>query len=180
MATEAQDAANAAHGAGEAVGMPQLDFSTWGNQIFWLAVTLVAIYLILTRVALPRISAVLAERRGTITNDLSAAEELKAKAAEAEAAYNQALATARIEAAKIVAAARADIQADLDKATAKADAEIEARTLVSEARIAEIKAGALASVTEVARDTAKELVSVLGGTVDATAITAAVTARMKG
>ena len=71
MATEA-------HGeAGQAVGMPQLDFSTWPNQIFWLLVTLVVIYLVLSRVALPRIGGVLAERKGTITNDLAAAEELK-------------------------------------------------------------------------------------------------------
>jgi F-type H+-transporting ATPase subunit b len=185
MATEAHDAAAATHGAaghdaGAAVGMPQLDFSTWPNQIFWLLVTLVAIYLILTRVALPRISAVLAERRGTITNDLAAAEELKQKATEAETAYNEALAAARTEAAKIVAAARADIEADLAKATAKADADIDARTAVSEQRIAEIRAGALESVTEVAKDTAKELVSVLGGKADARSITAAVTARLKG
>lgn len=178
MATETQDAA-AGHGA-ESVGMPQLDFSTWPNQIFWLLVTLVAIYLILTRVALPRIGSVLAERRGTITNDLAAAEDLKHKAVEAEAAYNDALAKARTEAAKIVAAARADIQADLDKATAKADAEIEARTVVSEQRIAEIRAGALESVTEVAKDTARELVAALGGSADARAVTAAVTARLKG
>lgn len=72
MATDALEAAAAALGepgaeAGKAVGMPQLDISTWPNQIFWLLVTLLAIYLILTRVALPRIGAVLAERRGTIT-----------------------------------------------------------------------------------------------------------------
>jgi F-type H+-transporting ATPase subunit b len=177
MATETHDAAGA---AGESVGMPQLDFSTWPNQIFWLAVTLVAIYLILTRIAMPRISAVLAERRGTITNDLAAAEELKQKAVEAEKAYNDALAAARAEAAKIVAKARADIQADLDAATAKADAEIAAKTEQSEARIGEIRAGAVASVTEVAKDTAKEIVAALGGKADARAVTAAVNARLKG
>lgn len=182
MATEAHDAAATAgaHGAGEAVGMPQLDFSTWPNQIFWLLVTLTAIYLILTRVAIPRIGAVLAERRGTITNDLAAAEDLKQKALEAEAAYNEALATARAEASKIVAKARADIQAELDVATAKADAEIEAKTAVSEQRIAEIRAGALESVTEVAKDTTKELVAALGGKADAKTVNAAVSARMKG
>ncbi len=136
--------------------------------------------MIVTRVAVPRIGAVLAERRGTITNDLAAAEELKLKATEAEAAYNEALATARAEADKIVAAAKAEIAADLAKATAKADADIDAKAAVSEQRIAEIRAGALESVTEVAKDTAKELVSVLGGKADARSITAAVTARMKG
>ena len=96
-------------------GMPQLDFSTFPNQIFWLVVTLVVIYLILSRVALPRIGAILAERQGTISNDLAQAENLKAKAVEAEEAYNKALADARAEAQRIIGEARAEIQADLDK-----------------------------------------------------------------
>lgn len=181
MATEAtQDAAAAGHDAGHAVGMPQLDFSTWPNQIFWLAVTLVVIYLVLSRVALPRIGAVLAERSGTITNDLAAAEELKKKAVAAEQAYNDALARARTEAAKIVAEAKAAIQKDLDVATAKADAQISAKAAELEKAIAEIRAGALESVTEVAKDTAREIVAALGGKADARSVIAAVTARLKG
>jgi F-type H+-transporting ATPase subunit b len=181
MATEAMQAAgHAAAQAGASSGMPQLDFSTYPNQIFWLAISLVIIHLMLTRIALPRISAVLAERKGTITNDIAAAEELKHKAKEAEAAYNQALADARAEAARIVDEAKAEIQADLDEATAKADAEIAKKSAESEKRIAEIRASTLESVTEVAKDTAKELVAALGGKTDARSVTAAVTARMKG
>ena len=119
MATETKGAEEAA------VGMPQLDFSTFPNQIFWLIITLGAIYYILDRIALPRIAGVLAERTGSITNDIAAAEELKGKAAAAEAAYEQALAEARSEAQKIAQATRAEIQAELDEATAKADAEID-------------------------------------------------------
>ena len=178
MASNTQDAA---HGAAEsASGMPQLDFSTFGNQIFWLAIALVAIYLILSRVALPRIAAVLAERQGTITNDLAAAEDLKAKAVEAEDAYNKALADARAEAQRIAAEARAEIQADLDAAIAKADEQIAAKAAESEKAIAEIKAGALESVKEVATSTAEALVSALGGKADAEAIAAAVAERTKG
>ncbi|HMO06246.1 MAG TPA: F0F1 ATP synthase subunit B' [Paracoccaceae bacterium] len=178
MATDAQSAAG--NGGAESAGMPQLDFSTWPNQIFWLAVALVAIYLILSRVALPRLGAVLAERRGTIVNDLAAAEELKAKAVEAEKAYSDALATARAEAARIVAKARAEIQADLDAATARADAEISERTAASETSIAAIRAGAVESVTAVAKDVAGELVAALGGKADARSVNAAVAARLKG
>ncbi|WP_298677237.1 F0F1 ATP synthase subunit B' [uncultured Lentibacter sp.] len=178
MATETHDAAGTA--ADAAPGMPQLDFSTWANQIFWLVVTLVVIYLVLSRVALPRIAAVLAERQGTITNDIAAAEDLKQKAVEAEAAYNQALADARSEANNIIAATKADIQKDLDVALAKADAEIAAQTAEGEKAIAAIREGALESVKAVAKDTAKELVAAMGGTADAKTITAAVTARMKG
>ncbi len=174
MATEA-------HGeAGKAVGMPQLDFSTWPNQIFWLLVTLVVIYLVLSRVALPRIGAVLADRKSTITNDLAAAEELKQKAVSAEKAYNDALATARTEAGKIVAQAKAEIQKDLAAATAKADAQIAAKAAESEKSIAEIRDGAAAAVSEVAKDVAAALVSALGQGADAKTVTAAVTARLKG
>jgi F-type H+-transporting ATPase subunit b len=174
MATEATGEAEAA------VGMPQLDFSTWPNQIFWLLVTLVVIYLVLSRIALPRIAAVLADRKSTITNDLAAAEELKQKAVAAEKAYNDALATARTEAAKIVAQAKAEIQKDLDAATAKADVEIAAKAAESEKSIAEIRDGAAAAVSEVARDVAAELVAALGTGTDAKTVTAAVTARLKG
>ncbi|AJE45470.1 F0F1 ATP synthase subunit B' [Celeribacter indicus] len=160
--------------------MPQLDFSTFPNQIFWLLVTLVVIYFVLSKIALPRISAVLAERSGTIMNDIAAAEELKLKAKEAEEAYNRALAEAKAEAQRISNETRAAIQADLDAATAKADAEISAKAAESEKAIAEIRDGALESVKDVAKDTAKEIVAALGVSADARTITAAVNARMKG
>ena len=180
MATTTTEAVAGGAEHAEKAGLPQLNFDTFPNQIFWLAVTLVVIYLVLSRVALPRIGAVLAERSGTITNDLAAAEEFKQKAVQAERAYNDALATARGEAAKIVAASKSDIQKDLDKAISKADAEIAAKAVESEMKITEIKAGALDAITEVAKDTARELVAVLGGTADAKSIAAAVTARLKG
>ena len=169
----------AAHVA-ESAGMPQLDFATFPNQIFWLAVTLVVIYLVLTKIALPRIATVLSDRQDTITGDISAAEELKAKAHEAEEAYLKALADARVEAARIVAEAKAEIQGDLDIAIAKADAEIAAQSAESAKAIQAIRDGAMDSVKAVAKDTAKEIVAALGSKADAKTITAAVTARMKG
>lgn len=162
------------------VGMPQLDFSTFPNQIFWLLVSLVVIYLILTRIALPRIGAVLAERQGTITNDVAAAEELRQRASEAEAAYDKALADARAEANRIIAEAKAEIQAELDVELQKADAEIAARTAESEKAIAEIRDSAAETVAAVARDTAAALVAALGASADQAVIDGAVDARMKG
>ena len=76
-ATDATGHATEAAGhAAESVGMPQLDFATFPNQIFWLVITLIVIYLILSRVALPRIGGILADRQGSITNDIAAAEDL--------------------------------------------------------------------------------------------------------
>ena len=90
MATETTGAVSSCVGSdGSAIGMPQLCFEWFPNQIFWLVLTLVVIFLVLSRIALPRIAAVLAERSGTITNDIAAAEMLKNKAGEAEEAYNK-------------------------------------------------------------------------------------------
>ena len=161
-------------------GMPQLNFETFPNQIFWLVLALIAIYLILSRVALPRIGAVLSERAGAITNDLAAAEDLKQQATDAEAAYDKALADARQEATRIADEARAEIQADLDAEMARADEQITERTARSEAAIADIRAEATTSVAQVARETAQALVEALGVQADQGRIDAAVDARMKG
>jgi len=158
-------------------GMPQLDVTTFPNQIFWLVVALVFIYVILNRVALPRIGAVLAERSGTITNDIAAAEELKDKARAAEAAYDKALADARAEANRIIAATKAAIQGELAAELARADAEIAARTAEGEKALAEIRDQAVISITAVARDTAGAIVAAMGGSADAARIDAALAAR---
>ncbi len=183
MATEPieQELAGACvNGLGNAIGMPQLCDGWFLNQIFWLAVALVAIFLILTRIVLPRIGAVLAERSGTMSNDLAAAEDLNRQAKEAEAAFEKALASARTEAQRISAEARAEIKTDLDAAIAEADTRIAAKTAESEREIATIRQGAAASVAEVARDVAAEIVLALGGKPDAADVDAAVAARVKG
>ncbi len=161
-------------------GMPQLDVTTFSNQIFWLIVTMVVLYYIMSRVALPRVAAVLADRRGTITSDIAAAEEYKLKAQQVEDAYHKALADARAEAGRIVDAAKAEMQAELDVQVAKADAEIAAKTAESERRIREIRESAMALVSEVSRDVTRDIVESMGGNADAANIDAAVTARLKG
>ena len=181
MASEMSETVSACVGAeGNALGMPQLCSDWMGNQVFWLVVTLVVIFFILSRLALPRIASILAERHGTITSDLAAAEDLKDKARAAEEAYEKALAAARTAAQKIIAETKAEIQAELDEASEKAEAEIAARTAEGEKAIAEIRAGAIDSVREVARATAAELVAAMGAKPDAEALAAAIDARVKG
>ncbi|MBA4489948.1 F0F1 ATP synthase subunit B' [Paracoccus sp. S1E-3] len=182
-AAHAVEAAGAAAHAGEAAqsaGMPQLDVSTFGNQIFWLLVTLAVLYWVLSKVALPRIGAIISDRQGAITGDLMQAEEFKKKAKDAEAAYGKALADARTEAGKIIAAQKAEIQTELNTAIDKADAEISARAGESEKRIAAIRDSATADARSVAREVTAELVRAFGGKADEAAIDAAVDARLKG
>ncbi len=176
MASETHAAASE-----HAIGMPQLDFTTFPNQIFWLVVTLVAVFFILNRIAIPRIASVLADRHDTIQRDLEKAEELKHKAVEAEEAYNKALADARVAASEIVAEAKAEIQKQLDKAIAKADAEISAKAAEGEVKIKEIRDNATKAVQVVATDTASAIVdAVMPAASDAKAVKAAVTVRLKG
>ncbi|RKF13090.1 F0F1 ATP synthase subunit B' [Roseovarius spongiae] len=177
---ELEEAGKCIDAHGGAIGMPQLCVDWMGNQIFWLLVALVVIFFVLKRVALPRIAAILAERQGTITNDIAAAEDLRARAVEAEEAYNKALADARSDAQNIVAQTKAEIKAELDEAMAKADAEIAARSAEGEKKIAEIRANALESVKDVAKDTAEAIVAAMGGKADGKTIDAAVASRMKG
>lgn len=193
MEHEEPAAAGAEHAAGEhttgtlavdehaEAGMPQLDFSIYPNLIFWLVVAIVALYLILSRIALPRIGLVMAERNDAISNDIETAALYKRRAEEAESAYNAALAQARDEAHRIAAETRAGIDKELAGLLAKADAEIAVKAAGSEKRIAEIRESATRSVEEVARDTAAAIVAALmPQAADQTAVDAAVTDRLKG
>ena len=165
----------------QSVGMPQLNFETFPNQIFWLLVGLVIMYFVLSRIALPRIGSVLEDRHNAIANDLEQANEFKRKAQEAEDAYNTALAEARAEANRIAEETKADIKKEVDAAVAKADAEIAAQTAESEVRIREIRDNAMSAVEEVASDTAAEIVkSIMPGAADAKALKAAIADRLKG
>jgi F-type H+-transporting ATPase subunit b len=162
-------------------GMPQLDFITWPNLIFWLAVSLVGLYFILTRMALPRIGTVLAERNDAISNDLEQAALYKRRAEEAEAAYDAALAKAREESQKIAAETKAQINKELSVLMGKADAEIAAKSAESEKRIGEIRESASRSVEEVARETAAEIVrALMPSAADEGALDAALANRLKG
>ncbi len=170
--THGEEAAGAGHGSG---GLPQLDFDTWPSQIFWLVVALLALYQLLTKIALPRISSVLEERADAIADDLDRAEEFKRKAEEAQAAYDAALAEARAKAQAIAAETKAQIQSDIEAEMVKADEEIAARAAESERRIKEIRDGALAAVEAVAVDTTGAVVeAVIPGLAEPGAVEAAV------
>src|SRR3546814_1656625 len=76
-------------------GLPQLDADTYPTQIFWLVVTFVILYLIMSKVALPRIAEVLEERQERVADDIETAERLRSEAAVVQSEYEKALAEAR-------------------------------------------------------------------------------------
>lgn len=160
------------HG-GESI-FPPFDVSTFGSQLVWLALTFGALYLLMSRVALPRIGEILEVRRDRIESDLAEAERLRQRTDQAITAYEEALAEARERAHQIAERTRAEIRAEIDAKREKVEADLVARLAAAEAGIAETKAEALSHVEEIAADTATSLVSQLLGRVPAKSIKEAV------
>jgi F-type H+-transporting ATPase subunit b len=150
-------------GGGHAKVFSPLDANTFVPQLVWLALSFGLLYLLLKRFALPRIGEVIEERRDRIQRDLDKAEKLKSETEQALAAYEQALADARGKANTIAKGMRDELAAEVDRERASVDAQITAKIADAEAQIAQSKAKAMASVSEIAADTATAVVARLLG-----------------
>lgn len=157
-------AANAAEAAEKKGGLPQLEVSDFAPQLVWLALTFGVLYLILSRLALPRIGGVIAERSGRIQRDLDEAERLKSETEAAIAAYENALAQARSKAGAIVKEMRAALAAEVDRERARVERQVADKLAEADGRIADMKAKALSQVSDIARETAEAIVTKLIGT----------------
>ena len=142
---------------------PPFDPSTFGSQLLWLAITFAALYLLMSRVALPKIESIIETRRTRIEGDLAEAERLRKETEKAAAAYEAALAEARKNAQGIAEETRASIKADIDNRRADVEAGLNKRITEAEARIGATKSAALANVDEIAADTAQALVARIAG-----------------
>ncbi len=143
--------------------MPQLDVTTYAPQLVWLAITFGAMFLIMWKVAVPKISDALETRQMRLEDNLKKAEDLQREAEATLAAYEKALADARAE-------AHADIQKiqqQLQEAAAKEEAELseklDARIAESEKAIAAEVDKAMESVRDVAIDVAADAIGKLTG-----------------
>lgn len=143
---------------------PPFDPTTFGSQLFWLAVTFGLLYYIMKRAALPRIARILEERNDRIADDFAEAERLRQETDEAIAAYEQALAEARQKAHRIAQSARDAAKEEVDAEREELEAGLDEKIRAAEARITEVKTRALTEVDNIARDAAGAMVEVLIGT----------------
>jgi F-type H+-transporting ATPase subunit b len=153
----------AAEGGHQGGAFPPMDTTTFPSQIFWLVIFFGLLYLLMSRLALPKMAAVLANRHKTIESDLARATALKNETEAAIQAYEKALADARAKAQGIAAETRAKMSAEMDAERAGLEKKIGAKTAEAESRIATAKAQAMKDVGEVAAETAAEIVSELTG-----------------
>ncbi len=163
MADNVHTTAEVHHDGGHSGVFPPFDSSTFASQLLWLAITFGLFYVLMAKVALPRIGGILESRHQKIAADLEAANRLKAEAETAGAAYEKSLADARVKAQAIAAETNAALNASLDAKRSEADKSLTAKIADAETSIAAIKAKALASVDEIAVDTAEALVGALVG-----------------
>jgi F-type H+-transporting ATPase subunit b len=161
--------------------MPQLDLSTFPSQIFWLAVFFVVLYLLMAKLAIPRIERVIDERRNRVESDLDKAGRMKSEAEAVIAAYEKALADARHQAQLTMKETSDHLAGIAAERQRQAGAVIAERTGVAEKRIAAAKSAALADLRGVAIDVAGSAAAKLvGSTVDEARAGAAVDAVLKG
>ena len=143
--------------------MPQLNPLDWAPQIIWLVITFSILYVLMKRVALPRIGSVIEARHARIAGDIEAADKLRRETQEAIAAYEQALAEAKARAQAIAQEANNKLKAEMAAERAVLDRDLAARSAEAEKRIDQAKISALKDVNQVASETAAEIVRTLIG-----------------
>jgi F-type H+-transporting ATPase subunit b len=177
------DESTAAHteADGSAGGFPPFDSSTFASQLVSLVIAFVALYVIVSRIALPRVGAVLDARQNAIEGDLAEAEKLKDASDAALKAYESELAAARSRAQAIGAETREKLNAASEAERKKLEQRLAAQLADAEKTIAATRASAMNNVRGIAADAASAIVQRLTGlTADGKTLEAALDASLKG
>ena len=147
--------------------MPQLDFSTFIPQIFWLFVSLSILYLILSKYALPRVSDVIEERKDIIAHDIDEAKKFSLDSKKAIEDLTLKMSKAKSESQQIVNNALIEVKSKNETKKEKIILEINDELLDAEKEIFEKKEIALKDVTKISKELAKEMLDNLSiGKVD--------------
>ena len=159
---------------------PPFNAATFASQLVWLAITFVFLYVVMSRVALPRVGGIIEARARRIAGDLADAEKFRKESDDALAAYEKALAEARARAQAIANETR-DKQASASDAQRKQlEDGLNARLAEAEKTIAANKQAAMANVNGIAVETAKAIVAqLIGAAPSDQAATAAVADALK-
>lgn len=144
-------------------GMPQLDYHSFAPQLVWLAIAFLALYFVMSRLAVPAISDTIERRQAKIQGDLDAAEKANEETRSLIAAYEKRLADTREEARKLM---RERSEADAAAAAARLSAlhdKLNAQISEAEKRIAAQRDDVMAGLENIARDIGQEVYAKLAG-----------------
>jgi F-type H+-transporting ATPase subunit b len=146
---------------------PPFQAETFASQLFWFAIAFVLLYVIISRLAIPRVGGIIDARRRSVEGDLAEARRLKDSSDAAIASYEKALADARGRAQALANETREKYAADAEAARKQLDATLNARLTEAEQAIATRRAAAMANVQGIAVETAAAIVERLTGTAPA-------------
>lgn len=166
------------HGKG---GFPPFQAETFASQLVSFAIAFILLYVIVSKIALPRVGGVLAARQGLVENDLAEAQKLKDESDAALKAYESELASARSRAQAIGNETRDKLNAQSDAERKALEERLAKKLDEAEASIASTRTAAMGNVRSIATDAAAAIVQRLTGTLpDGTAVANAVDASLKG
>ena len=142
-----------------AVGMPQLDFSTFPNQIFWLVVFCVVLFAIVKFFIIPRMEDIFANRRKIIDGNIAKAEEIRLRVSEIEKQIEEELQKAKSQCDEIMNTSGKNIKEQM--ALALENSKIATTQLISEAegRLKELRDGSEAAIEKISEELASEIIS---------------------
>jgi len=155
-----QPAPEGDHGGG---AFPPFQSETFASQLLWFAITFGLLYILMSRVALPRVANVLEKRSTRLANDLDEAQRLKAQSEAAAEGYEKALAEARGEAKKIAQETRNKLSAEAEARRKAVEAELNEKLAASETTLRQQTAAAMSNVRGIAIETASAIVEQLTG-----------------
>lgn len=142
--------------------MPQLDWSTYLSQAFWLLVCFCALWALLSNLVTPKLADVIEQRKRKINDYVQKAEQLNRQAQNSLLKYQQTLAEAQAQAQKQLDIGRAELKAKLDAKAAKMTKEINQKIADSELILATEKQETLQQIETISQDLAYHIVQKLG------------------
>jgi len=143
--------------------MPQLNVVDFPPQLVWLVIAFIALMILTSRLAMPRIAHVLEQRETRIRGDLDRAERVKIEADEALAGYQKTMADARGKAQGEMRQTQAEIAAEAGKREAAFAQQLEQRTKTAEDSIVQVKTRALAELRGVGAEVAGRVLNKVAG-----------------
>ena len=150
--------------AAESGGMPQLNPEFWISQIFWLTLTFGILYVVLSKLILPKISENLELRKSQIQENIEAADKQRQSSDAKLKEYDEIISKSKLDANNIFKEARENVLKEIDSKKKILDEQIEAELEKAEQEINKLKKGSSEKINKIAIETTSELLVKLIGT----------------
>ena len=149
--------------AAESVGMPQLDPEFWVSQIFWLIITFGFLYLVLSKLILPKISSNLELRKSQIQENIEAAEKQRENSESKLKEYEEIIFKSKIDAKNIIKIAREKAIKDISSKKEILDKQIDDEINDAEKEIETLRNVAVEKINKIAIETSSDILKKLIG-----------------